>query len=194
MKVLELISQVRDNLQDDDANYWSDSELLHLHNECKRHLASERQEVQTSKLVPLVDGTNSYSVDGVLRYISAVDSDDNVRELYADDGAGTDDELAIIIHNYNLIYVNTPESGVTLVLKVVSFPSDDNLNSTVRQGDENSFKYYILSKAYEKESDMENFGKSSYFQNMFRETIRFIKKNSSLNYIEKEQTTKGYFY
>lgn len=194
MKVIELLAQVRDNLQDDDANYWSDSELLHLYNECKRFLAAERQEVQTSKVVPLVDNVNSYTVDGVLRYISALDSEGKERELYPDDGTGDDDATGIIIHNYNLIYVNTPATGTSIILKTIAFPSNDNLQSTIRMGDENAFKYYVLSKAYEKESEMENFQKAQYFIGMFNSVLGTIKKAAKMNYRDTIQTTKGYYY
>lgn len=194
MKVKQIIAQVRDNLQDANADYWSESELLNLYNECKRHLAAERQENQTSKLIPLIDDTYQYNVDGVLRYISAKDSEGNVRELYPDDGSGDDESSAIIVHNYNLIYVNNPLTGIDLVLKVIAMPSEDNLEATIRSGDENAYKYYMLSKAYEKESDMENFQKSVYFGNMFTEMVKYVKKNAKLNHMDKVRTTKGYYY
>ena len=194
MKVIELIAQVRDNLQDSEADYWHESELLNLYNECKRHLSAERQESPTSKTVSLIDDTYEYTVTGVLRYISATDSNDNVRTLYPDDGSGDDDNLGIIVKDYNLIYVNTVETGVTLTLRTISLPSDDNLDTNVRGGDESAYKYYMLSKAYEKEQDVENFQKSSYFRGMFQDALRYIKKNANLNYIETTQITKGYYY
>ena len=194
MTVLELIAQVRDNLQDSDANYWHESELLNLYNECKRHLSAERQEVNSTTNVILIDDTYTYSVDGVLRYISAVDSDDVVRPLYPDDGTGDDTANAIIIKNYNQIYVNTPETGVTTTLKVIAFPEDDNLSTTVRSGDENAYKYYILSKAYEKEQETENFQKSSYFRSMYTDAITYLKKNASLKYTKQIELTEGHYY
>ena len=194
MKVIELFAQARDNLQDADADYWHDSELLNLYNECKRHLSAERQEINSTKSVILIDDTNTYTVDGVLRYISVIDSDDEDRELYPDDGTGDDDLDAIIVKNYNSIYVNTPETGVTLSIKVVAFPDDDNLSSTIRSGDENAYKYYLLSKAYEKEQDTENFNKSSYFRSMYTDAIQFLKKNSRMNYVNQVQITEGFYY
>jgi hypothetical protein len=194
MKVIEVIAQTRDNLQDADANYWTDSELLDLYNECKRHLAAERKERSTNKTVPLITDVNEYSIDGVLRYISATDSALKVLNLYPDDTSGNDDKDGVIIQNYNSIYVNNPVTDVTLTLKVIAFPDDDNLSSTIRSGDENAYKYYMLSKAYEKESDMENFQKSSYFRSMFTDAINYIKKSASLNYISETQVTKGYYY
>jgi hypothetical protein len=194
MKVIEVIAQVRDNLQDANANYWSDSELLNLHNECKRHLAAERQEKPTSKSITLLSDTNTYTVDGVLRYISVKDSDNNVFTLYPDDGSGDDDLEGIIVQDYNSIYVNNPVADLILTFKVISFPLEDNLGTIVRSGDENAYKYYMLSKAYEKESDMENFQKSSYFRSMFSDAIGFIKKNARLDYVNKTQITKGYYY
>lgn len=194
MKVIELIAQVRDNLQDSDANYWDDSELVNLYNECKRHLAAERQELPTTKTVQVVTDTYEYEVPGVLRYISAKDSDDNIRELYPDDMTGDDELSAIIVKSYNSIYVNNPETGVDITLKVIAFPANDNLNTVIRSGDENAYKYYILSKAYEKEQDTENFQKSSYFRSMFSDAVTYIKKNANLNYMERTQITKGYYY
>ncbi len=194
MQVIELLGQVRDNLQDADADYWSDSELLNLYNEGKRYLAAERQENTTSKAVILIDDTHEYTVDGVLRYITAKDSDDVDRPIYPDDATGDDDINGIIIQDYNRIYVNNPTTDITLTLKVISFPSEDNLNTTIRSGDESAYKYYALAKAYEKESDMENFQKSSYFWSMFRDSITYIKKNANLNYIDKVQKTEGFYF
>ena len=194
MKVIELFAQVRDNLQDADANYWHESELLNLYNECKRHLSAERQEINSTKTVTLIDDTYDYTVDGVLRYISAIDSDDNDRELYPDDGTGDDESTGIIVKNYNEIYVNTPETGTTLSISVVAFPTDDNLSSVIRSGDENAYKYYILSKAYEKEQDTENFQKSSYFRSMYTDALSALRKISRMNYVKDVQITQGYYY
>lgn len=194
MTVLQLIAEVRDNLQDADANYWHESELLNLYNECKRNISAERQEINSTKTVTLTDNTYEYTVDGVLRYISAKDSNNNDMVLYADDGTGDDDVYGIIVQSYNSIYVNSPATGVTLTLKVIAFPSEDNLSATVRSGDENAYKYYMLSKAYEKEQEMENFQKSGYFWQMFQNSLNYIKKNARLNHIGAINTTKGYYY
>jgi hypothetical protein len=194
MLVIELLAQVRDNLQDADADYWSDSELLHLHNECKRYISAERQEITSEKTVVLNDDTYEYTINGVLRYISAIDSNGTKRTLVSSDSEYADLQDSIIVKNYNLIYVNNPQYGVTLSLSVIAFPTDDNLPTVVRHGDENMYKYYILSKAYEKEQDMENFQKSIYFWNMFMSSLNTAKKNAKLNYIDDTQVTKGYYY
>ena len=194
MTVQVLMSQVRDNLQDSNADYWHESELLNLYNECKRHLSAERQEVNATKTVTLIDDTYTYTVSEVLRYISATDSDDYDRPLYADDESGVDEEYGIIIKNFNKIYVNTPETGVTIDIKVVSFPTDDNLSSDIRMGDENAYKYYMLSKAYEKEQDTENFNKASYFRSMYNDALQYLLKNARLGYVKQEDITQGYYY
>ena len=194
MIVLELLGKVRDKLQDTDSVYWSDSEFLDIYNECKRYLASERKESPTTTTLSLYSNTNEYSIDGILRYISIKDSNGKAREIYPDDGSGDEVSSAVIVQDYNRLYVNTPEDGVTLTIKHISFPSEDNLNDTIRSGDEESFNYFILAKAYEKDNDMEQFQKASYFWNMFLGAMKNAKKNSSLNYIEKVQTIKSYFY
>ena len=155
MTVRELLQQVRDTLQDTDRVYWSESELINLYNDAKRLIASERVEDKTTTSLLLSADTNTYSIDNVLRYISAKDSNDISRQLYPDDDSGDGDTYGIIIKAYNSVYVNSPEDDVTVTFKVVSMPSEDNLNDTVRTGDENSIKYYILSRAYEKENEME---------------------------------------
>lgn len=194
MTLRELIAKVRDKLQDADAIYWSDSEFIDLYNECKRYLASERKENPTTTSVSLSDGVYEYNIEGVLRYISAKDNDKINRELYPDDGSGDDDADGIVIMDYDTIYVNTPVTGTTITLKHIAFPADDNLNDAVRSGDEESYTYFLLSKAYEKDTDMEQFQKAQYFWSMFTGAMKFIKKNSSLNYMDKTQTVKGYYY
>mgnify|MGYP006899557458 FL=1 len=194
MTLRELIAKVRDKLQDADAIYWSDSEFIDLYNEGKRYLASERKENPTTTSVSLSDGVYEYNIEGVLRYISAKDNDKINRELYPDDGSGDDDADGIVIMDYDTIYVNTPVTGTTITLKHIAFPADDNLNDAVRSGDEESYTYFLLSKAYEKDTDMEQFQKAQYFWSMFTGAMKFIKKNSSLNYMDKTQTVKGYYY
>ena len=194
MIVRELLTKVRDKLQDTDSIYWSDSELIELYNECKRYLASERKESPATTTLSLLDNTNEYTLEGVLRYISIKDSEGLDRKLYPDDGSGDEVSSAIIVQDYNKIYVNTPEDGVILNIKHIAFPSEDTIDDTIRSGDEESFNYFILAKAYEKDNDMEQFQKASYFWNMFLGAMKNAKKNSSLNYIEKVQTIKSYFY
>ena len=194
MTLRELIAKVRDKLQDADAVYWSDSEFIDLYNECKRYLSSERRENPTTTSVSLSDGVYEYTVEGVLRYISAKDNDDNNRPLYPDDGSGDNDTDGVVIMDYDTIYVNTPSTGTTLTLKHIAFPADDNLNDEIRSGDEESYTYFILSKAYEKDTDMEQFQKAQYFWSMFIGAMKYLKKNSSLNFMDKTETTKGYYY
>lgn len=194
MTLKELISKVRDKLQDADAVYWSDSEFIDLYNECKRYLSSERKENPTTTTVSLSDGVYEYTVSNVLRYISAKDNDGTKRPLYPDDSTGDDDTDGIVILDYDSIYVNTPVSGKSIILKHIAFPTEDNLNDVIRSGDEESYTYFLLSKAYEKDTDMEQFQKAQYFWSMFVGAMKFVKKNSSLNYMSKTQTVKGYYY
>lgn len=194
MTVRELLQQVRDTLQDTDRVYWSESELINLYNDAKRLIASERVEDKTTTSLLLSADTNTYSIDNVLRYISAKDSNDISRQLYPDDDSGDGDTYGIIIKAYNSVYVNSPEDDVTVTFKVVSMPSEDNLNDTVRTGDENSIKYYILSKAYEKENEMENFQKAQYFFAKYQTEFKSAKKNANVGYRADTRTTKAYYY
>lgn len=194
MTVRQLLTKVRDKLQDTEKTYWSDSELLDLLNECKRYLASERKEGTSTTSIDLITDTYEYAVHGVLRYISVKDSDGNVRDLYPDDGSGEDETDGVIVIDYNRIYVNNPVTGTSLSIKHIAFPEEDNLNDNVRTGDEESFRYYILSKAYEKDTAMENFSKSQHFWQMFLNAFRYAKKNSSVNYNDTQRTIKSYFF
>lgn len=194
MTVRELLQQVRDTLQDTDRVYWSESELINLYNDAKRLIASERVEDKTTTSLLLSADTNTYSIDNVLRYISAKDSNDISRQLYPDDDSGDGDTYGIIIKAYNSVYVNSPEDDVTVTFKIVSMPSEDNLNDTVRTGDENSIKYYILSRAYEKENEMENFQKAQYFFAKYQTEFKSAKKNANVGYRADTRTTKAYYY
>ena len=136
MTVRELLAKVRDKLQDTDSIYWSNYEFIELYNECKRYLASERKESPTTTTLTLLDNTNEYTLEGVLRYISIKDSEGLDRKLYPDDGGGDEVSSAIIVQDYNKIYVNTPEDGVVLNIKHIAFPSEDTIDDTIRSGDE----------------------------------------------------------
>ena len=195
MKVNELFASIRNTLQDNNKEYWDDSELLMYYNECVRHMTAERLEDRNTALMLLEADKYEYSTDGILRYIKCVDSNGKNRTLYQDDGSGEDDSLGIIIKNYNRVYVNTPEEGLELTFTIVTMPEDSNITSKVRIGDEQPIKYYMLSKAYEKDADMENFNKSGYFYSKFLDGFRQLKNSSSVNYTAyNSNTTKSYFY
>ena len=193
MQIRELITKVRDKLQDTDAVYWSDSELVDLCNECKRYLAAERKENPTTTSLVTYDGIETYTVEGVLRYIGATNQEGNELILYPDDGSIADKTSGIVIEDYNRIKVKNPIDEV-ITIKHISFPEEDNLNDTIRMGDEESYRYFVLSKCYEKDNDMEQFQKAQYFWSMFVGAMKYSKKNSSLGYVEKLHTTKSYFY
>ena len=194
MLVRELIAQVRDITQDIDSVYFSESELLNLYNECKRYLATDRQDKVSTIQVELFDTINTYTIPSVIRFIRVTDSNGNDRAIYPDDESGVADNSGIILVNNDEIYVNVPENDVTLNIKAIVLPDEDNLNDTIRSGDENSYKYYMLSKAYEKDNDMEQFQKAQYFANMFNSSYQNVKKNARVNYINKTNTTKGYYF
>jgi hypothetical protein len=195
MKVQELFSSIRDTLQDGNKNYWDDSELLGYYNECVRYMAAERKENKTSAQLLLDSTKNTYNKDGILRYIRCKDSNGVERKLYQNDMTGEDDTNGVIIEDYNRVYVNNPEDGVTLIFTVVALPQAENITAEIRTGDELSFKYYILSKAYEKDADMENFQKSSYFYSKFLEAFRQLKNSSNVNYETGNQNiVKSYFF
>lgn len=194
MIVKQLLSQVRNPLQDSDKTYWDDSELLSYYNECKRSMASERLEIKTTASMLLDTSKNEYNTDGILRYIKAKDDEGKERKLYPNDGSGDDDTTGIIIKDYNVVYVNDPTIGTTIIFDIVSFPEEDNLESNVRLGDESALKYYILSKAYEKESDMESFQKSSYFYSKYRVELDKLINSSSINYKSNIRQVKSYYY
>jgi len=194
MIVRELLTKVRDKLQDTDSTYWHDSELVDLYNECKRYLSSERNENPTYTDIELSADTNVYNIDGILRYIRITDSNNKARKIYPDDESGIDDSSGVIIRRHDEIYVNTPEDDVTLTIKHISFPEEDNLNDTIRTGDEEAYRYFILCKCYEKDNDMEQFQKAQYFWSMFLGAMKYSKKNSSINHIDQLETIKSYFY
>ena len=194
MTVLELIVESQTTLQDSDANYWSQAELLGYYNNGIKSLAAERLEEPKTTTVPSIDDTYTYTVSGVLRYISATDSNNIERKLYPDDGSGDEDTFGIVIKDYNEIYVNTPETGVSIDIKHIAIPSVAVDSDTVRYGDDVALKYYIVSKAYEKESDLENFQKAQYFFSKYSQELVRLLKSSKLGYIDKTETTVGYYY
>lgn len=194
MLVSDLLTDTRRVLQDDNADYWTFDDLLGYYNSGIKSIASERIEEPTSTDVATIDGTNEYTVSGVLRYISIKDSNNIVRPVYPDDGTGDDDTYGVIILDYDRIYVNSPSTGVTLTIKNISLPASAVAGDTVRVGDDTALRYYILSKAYEKEQEMENFQKAQYFYGMYQRELMKILKAGKLGYRNILETTKSYFY
>jgi len=195
MKVIELFSGIRNTLQDLDKTYWDDSELLGYYNECKRSMAAERLENKTTATLTLDPLKNEYDTSGILRYIYATDDLDNDRDLYPNDKSGEDDVNGIIILDYNRIYINDPTVGSTVTIQIVALPDEDNLTSLIRAGDENALKYYILSKAYEKDTDMGNFQKSGIFYQKYEQLFKKLREANNANYRTNTiQTTKATYY
>lgn len=195
MIVKELLQSCRMVLQDYDKTYWDDSELLSYYNECKRTMASERLEIKSEATLVLDPDTNKYTTDGILRYIKATDDLGGVRTLYPNDGSGDGDDNGIVIKDYNKIYINRPDIGSIITFEIVTLPDNDNLESSVRMNDENSFKYYILSKCYEKENDMENFQKVEYFHQKYLREFRKNIDSASANYVTATvSATEGSYY
>jgi len=182
VKVVELFANIRNVLQDISKTYWDDPELLGYYNECKRSMAAERLEDKTTATLTLDPLRNEYNTDGILRYIYAEDDEGTDRPLYPNDKTGENDSNGIIVLDYNKIYVNDPELNAAIIFQVVAMPSEDNISSLVRAGDENALKYYILSKAYEKDSDMENFAKSDAFYAKYTTALKPLKNASNANY------------
>ena len=195
MRVEELLVKARNTLQDQEKNFWDDSELLDYYNECKRAMTAERLENKTTATMILDPLQEEYDTSGIIRYISAKDDEGTDRPLYPDDGTGDDDNNGIIILDYNRVLVNDPTLGSNIIFKVVAAPADDNLGNTVRAGDEQALRYYILSKAYEKETEMENFQKASYFYSKYALAFKALKDASSSNYrTGKTNKTQSYFF
>lgn len=195
MNVETLFATIRNTLQDHDKNYWDDSELLAYYNDCVRVMAAERKENNTTATLTLDPVQYEYDTSGILRYVRCIDDEGTTRELYPDDLSGKDDNAGVVIKNYNKVYVNDPSLGSVLTFTVVAFPDEENLTSTVRAGDESALRYYVLSKAYEKDSDMENFQKATYFYQMYQQAFNVLKEASSSNYKARTvETTTTYFY
>ena len=195
MTVKVLLQQVRNVTQDAEGSYWSDSDLLGYYNECKRSMASERFESKTTATLTLDPLVNEYDTTGILRYIKCKDDEGTVRKLYPDDDSGENDTNGIVVVAYNKVYVNDPTVGSVLTFSIISLPQEDNLESDVRVGDENALKYYILSKAYEKETEMESFAKSDVFYSKYQREFARLIDASSVNYTASAiHTTQAKFF
>ena len=195
--VENILAQCRDTLTDYEKIRWTDSELLGYFNEAVNVLASERNDKQKSITFALDSTENTYIINGVLRYISAEDSNGINRKLYLDEEDSSLDSGSVLIVNQDEVYVSTPEDGVNLTIKYIGMPSSSNINSNVRVGDEVALKYYILSKSYEKESDTESFQKSEVFGNKFSKELRRLMNDSSVRFIDSRSAvnvTSSYFF
>lgn len=182
MKVKVLMQRVRNVLQDVEGIYWTDSDLLNYYNDCKRAMASERFEMKTTATLTLDPLVNEYDTTGILRYINCKDDTGTKRTLYPNDESGDLDTDGVIIITYNRVYVNDPTVGTTLTFQIIALPPEDNLEDEVRLGDENALQYYMLSKAYEKDTDMENFAKSESFYGKYKRVFARLLDAASTNY------------
>ena len=196
MTVQELITDVRYTLQDTDGTYFTDTELLSLYNECKRLITFDRKDKASTVDVATLDSTYTYTTTGVISFLKATDSEDVERPIYTE--AEYDEALldanAVIVTNENELYVVTPETGVTITLTVIAMPDDSIATDSVRLGDEAPYKYYMLAKSYEKDTDLEQFQKAQYFTQMFRTSYGNTKKiTSQNNRLQKSQTESHFF-
>lgn len=182
MTVNELLHSTRDTLQDQEKIFWDDSELLGYYEEARKVIASERLDKLQEQKIVLNAGDDLYQPEGVLRYVSAKDDEGTVRSLYPNDGSGASDSLGITIIDYNQIEVHDDSVGSTINMKYIGQPLEHNLNDSVRRGDEIACKYYILARAYEKETDAENFQKSDKFEYKFEKALNKLISNASQNY------------
>lgn len=195
MTVRELIQKARNTLQDQEKNFWDDSELLEYYEEARRVIASKRVDKIQYQTITLTESQEYYSPSNVLRYISATDDLNNTRKLYKDDGSGLDDAQGIVIKDFDNVYVVDDSIGTTITFKYLGQPLDNNLNDQVRAGDEEACRYYMLARAYEKETDMTNFAKSDKFDFKFDTMLSTLVANASANYHEQElNTTTSYFF
>lgn len=176
------MQRVRNVLQDVEGIYWTDSDLLNYYNDCKRAMASERFEMKTTATLTLDPLVNEYDTTGILRYINCKDDTGTKRTLYPNDESGDLDTDGVIIITYNRVYVNDPTVGTTLTFQIIALPPEDNLEDEVRLGDENALQYYMLSKAYEKDTDMENFAKSESFYGKYKRVFARLLDAASTNY------------
>lgn len=182
MNVEELLRLTRNTLQDQKKIFWDDSELLGYYEEARRVIASERNDKRTTQIIVLEAGTELYAPEGVLRYISIKDDLGNNRPLYPNDGSGDMDTMGITVVDFDQINVHDDTLGSVLTVTFIGLPLNHNLNSDVRQGDEEALRYFMLSRAYEKETDMENFAKAGQFKISFDDRLRKLVGNASMNY------------
>lgn len=195
MTVNQILQKARNTLQDQKKNFWDDSELLDYYEQARRVIASERTDKLQTQLVVLSEGTEFYSPTGVLRYISAVDDSDRERKLYSNNGSGENDNFGITVIDSDKISVHDDSLGTSITLSYLGLPVDHNLNDEVRSGDEEAIRYFILARAYEKETDMENFQKSQLFDIKFKEMLVKLVANASAGYRSQSMNvTKTYSY
>jgi len=194
MRVEELFTNIRHTLQDQSKAYWTDTELLDYYNECKSDMARERQE-EVSIATLILDPLKSvYNTDGILRFIEIKDDLGNTRPMY-DLMEKNDDKLGVEIISYNKLGVNDTSIGSELYIMAVVQPKFDNLDNSVRAGDETALKSYVLSKAYEKDSDMQNFQKAQYFYTKYNEIFKDLMGAKSVGYKSRDdKTTTAYYY
>lgn len=193
MIVSTLLTNVRNKLTDTEGNFWTDSELLDYYNDANRVLSSERYEKLKTQYLAMTEDVKFYSPTGILRYDKAIDSNNAERKLYPDNDSIGDDSLGIVILDYDQIFVVDPNVADRIQLTYVGLPIDMNMNSLVRQGDIEALQYYILSLAYEKENDMENFSKSEVFKRKFDEALKKLVSNKVTNYSDNDfRTTVSY--
>jgi len=193
MIVRELLTQCRNSLQDYDKQYWDDSELLDYYNEAIRVISYEREGRRETATFALDDNENTYNVNGVIKYISAKDDEGTIRPLVTDN---TDENsLDIWVKNNNELYVNDSTIGANIVLQYVGITDAQNIEDSVRIGDEMCIKYFILSRAYEKETDTEDIKKSEMFYVKFIRAKNVILGRSATGDIyDPVYKTDCYFY
>jgi len=155
--ISDIIVEVRDTLQDQQKNRWTDQELYRYLDQGMRDIALRTRYDLNTQIINVVSGTTDYSFDK------------ECMELYKHSSAQTIEQ----VDSTTLRFEDSAEEEVTI--EYYAFPARIVYGvDTALSLDEDLYdalKYYILYRGYEKEESTENLQKAIYFKNEYREYL-----------------------
>jgi len=155
--ISDILVEVRDTLQDQQKNRWTDQELYRYIDQGMRDIALRTMYLFTKQTINVVDGTTDYLLDKecieFYKHSSAQDLEqvDSTTLRFKD---SAEEEVDIEYYAFPARIVYGVDTTVTL---------DEDLYDALR--------YFLLYRCYEKEESTANFQKAMYFKSEYKDYL-----------------------
>lgn len=192
MRAYEMIAQLRKRLRDDDADGWSDDELLENINFSLSAIARKLSLWKNRFSRTTAVGVDTYSIPE--DFMSPISMTYDGREIPIKGiewalSSSSDDEC-VFIDNNALIIVPIPSSVVEFHLNYQANRLIKNGQDVLAISDEyvDTALYYALSLSYQKPASEESLTQSRYFLNLYKDNINDVKETAQKR--RSSRTTK----
>lgn len=153
MTVADFFTSARFTLQDLTGRRWTDAELLHYVNEGMRDIALRTFFNRVEETLSVVSATTIYTTTYTPIKILSVESSQQFQ----------------VTSNNEITFTNPRDENVIIVY--YAYPQTVTTDIVEDVDIIDALRFFVLSRAYEKEDSPENFNKASYFRNKYIDTL-----------------------